>query len=171
MAQSAPRRLPGPARRVYGPRGGSGSEGSRCVRCGGALYRTKATGRPQHEDHQPGCEFFVNAVQVMRYAEELQRTASEPTNQGASRNDRRHRQYLQKIAKKLSAAACGGDPVQTVMNLAAKCAAEYEKGTKQAGDAEIVMKACQALAQGKDPAPIIPSPTSPADPVPDSPSA
>ena len=88
----------------------------------------------------------------MRYAKELQQAASEATGRGSAR------QYLQKSAKDLAAAACAGDPARAVERLAKDYKAGCEKGAKQAEAAEMLMRACEALARGKDPAPIIPAP-------------
>lgn len=129
--------------------------GGRCAGCRGELYRTRATGQPQQEDHKPGCEFFVSAVKVMRYAKELMRATR--GHRGIFGSNRRQR-YLREGAKELFAAACESNPVHAVERLEMEYAAECEKGTKQAKAAEILMKACQALVQGKDPAPIIPGP-------------
>lgn len=125
----------------------------RCGWCGGALYRTEATGQPQQRDHEAGCKFFSRAVQVMRYVQELELAASDAKGRGASR---RSQQYLQKSVKELSAAACVGDPIRAIEILADVYAAKYEKGVKPAETAEMLMKAGRALAEGKDPAPITP---------------
>jgi hypothetical protein len=122
--------------------------GNRCAGCGGELEDTKATGRPHREDHKPGCEYFDRAVQVMRFAEELQKVATE-LGRGSDRR------YLQKGAKDLSAAACASNPYRAARRLANEHKAEYEKGTKQAEAAEVLMKTCQALAGREDPASVI----------------
>ncbi len=98
-----------------------------------------------------GCEFFARADQVMRYAKELQQVASKPTAQDAPRKVRR---YLQKGAKEFSRAACADNPVLAVERLVRQYAVEYQKGSKQPAAVQMLMQACQALAQGKDPAPI-----------------
>ena len=115
--------------------------------CGGDLRRTKAAGHPVQADHQPGCEVFSKAVQVMRYAEELGRAA-------AAGGDRKRRRYLQESAKDLSAAACVDDVVLAVNRLAFQYEKESQRGAKTSATAEMLMQACKALAQGKDPAPI-----------------
>jgi len=85
--------------------------------------------------------------------------ASDPPGGGASRSDRRwQQQWLHKSAKKLSEAACTGNPVHAVGGLAEEYRAECEKGLKQAGLAEMLRQACQALAEGKNPASIAPAP-------------
>jgi hypothetical protein len=115
------------------------------------LYITEDTGRPDADDHQPGCECLERAVQVMRYAIELQRAASEPLR-GASRADRRRQHYLQKSAKELSAAACADNPVLALNRLAKKYAGDSKSKTIEAEAAEMVREACQALARGDAPA-------------------
>lgn len=125
--------------------------GKRCAWCGGALYETEATGEPQRTDHIQGCKFFARASQTMRFAKELLHAVSEPTCRGAPRPVRR---YLQKGAKNLSEAACAENPVNAIEGLARIYSAEYEKGGKTAGAAEMLMQACHALAQGQDPSPI-----------------
>jgi hypothetical protein len=150
MVQGPPMGPPGPPSR---PRGGppDSFRSERCAQCLGALYRTKATGQPWQEDHEQGCEFFSRALQVMRYVKELKRAASEPESQSASRGERR---YLQKRVKEISAAACADNPILAISVLAHKYAAECETNTKRAKTADMLMQACQALVQGKDPAPI-----------------
>jgi hypothetical protein len=139
----------------------------RCACCGEALHGTKVAGRPQREDHELGCEFSDRAVQVMRYVDELERAASELAGRQASRSDRR-RKYLQKSTKELTAAACADDPVLAIGRLADQYAAETKKGAEPDDIAEILMHACQALAQGRHPATITkrPPPYQEATPAP-----
>ena len=151
MAEAPPPRLPG------GPPGAFRS--SRCGWCGGMLYDTLATGQPQREDHEPGCEFLDRAVQVIRYAKELQQAASEWLGRGVNRKDRKWLRYLEKSAIELSAAACADNPGLAVDGLAKKYAVECEKDVKKAGVAEMLSEACRALAKGHDPAPIILNPS------------
>src|SRR5215813_6435621 len=120
-------------------------EGNRCLRCGGSLYATQAAGRPQQNDHELHCDFYERAVQVMQYAQELERASADSG-----------RRYMRKSVKELSTAACAGDPVRAIVTLAGKYAADAKKGIKEAEAAEMLNQACQALAQGKDPAPISP---------------
>jgi hypothetical protein len=94
----------------------------------------------------------------MRYAEELNRTASALKGWGASGGDRRRRRYLEKSAKELSTAACTDDVTLAIASLAPRYEAERRKGTKPAEAVEMLLQACQALTQGKDPAPIPPAP-------------
>jgi hypothetical protein len=124
-------------------------EGNRCLYCGGSLYATQATGRPQPDDHEPHCDFFERAVQVMQYVQELERAAAGSGGR-----------YVRKGIKELISAACAGDPVRAITTLARKYAADAKKGIKEAAAAEMLNQACQALAQGKDPAPISPGGTS-----------
>jgi hypothetical protein len=135
----------------FADRYGRDQDQGRCVACGGALYRTQASGEPQQQDHEAGCKLFSRAVQLMRYVRELELAASDPKGLGASR---RWQKYLKKETKELSAAACVGDPIRAIRIFADKYAAECGKGTKSAEVAEMLMKACQALAEGQDPAPI-----------------
>lgn len=90
----------------------------------------------------------------MRYARGLQLAASEPIGRGANREDRRRLRYLQESAVKLSAAACADNPVLAIEGLAKKYTAEHEKGTEQVEAAEMLSKACRALARGQAPDPI-----------------
>lgn len=144
MAMAPP---PGP------PEGASASR--RCAWCHGGLYDTKATGQPQRADHGPDCKYLAIALQVMRYATTMQ-AAAELRGQGLFNTDRQRQRYWRKGAKALSAAACTGNPVRAVTNLAERYSAECQAGTKQTKDAEVLADACLALAQGEDPAPLNP---------------
>jgi hypothetical protein len=130
----------------------------RCAGCGGSLYHTKAKGKPQQEDHEQGCEVFTAAMRVMRYVDELERSAAQsgaPWGRG-----RRRRKYLRENAKKLSLAACSSGPVVAVGTLGDLYKAECQtsdqpvKSPEKAEMAEMLMRACGQLALGKDPAPI-----------------
>jgi hypothetical protein len=129
----------------------------RCAGCGGPLYHTKAKGQPRQEDHEQGCETFVRATQVMRYADELKRSAS-PLAWGRSWR----RRYLRANAQKLAGAACASDPAAAVSVLAdlyeAECKPDGKrvKSPKKRELAETLMRACQQLALGQEPAPITP---------------
>jgi hypothetical protein len=129
----------------------------RCARCGGPLFHTKTKGQPRQEDHEPGCEAFISAIQVTRYADELKRAASESAV--AWRRTWR-RKYLRANAQKLSAAACASDPVAVISVLGDRYEAECQpsgkrvKSPEQTEMAETLMRACQQLALGQDPAPI-----------------
>ena len=126
----------------------------RCGRCRGRLYHTKARGQPRQEDHEPGCETFIRAMRVMRYVDELNRSASESGMGWASSWRRR---YLRANAKKLSVAACESDPVAAIRALRdvyqAECQTRSELSDKREM-AEMLMRACQQLVLGRDPAPI-----------------
>lgn len=129
----------------------------RCAQCREPLYHTKAKGQPRQEDHEQGCEAFIRAIRVMRYVDELKRSASEsPAAWGRSRQ----RKYLRENAKKLTAAACASDPVAALEALGDLCQAEAQtpgqrvRVREKTGMAEMLMRACRQLAQGKDPAPI-----------------
>ena len=130
----------------------------RCARCEGPLYHTKAKGQPRQEDHEQGCEVFVTAMRVMRYADELNRSASQSTALWG--RGRRRRKYLRENAKQLSAAACSSDPATAVKTLGDLYQAECQtpeqraKSPEKTQIAEILMRACEQLALGKDPAPI-----------------
>jgi hypothetical protein len=87
----------------------------------------------------------------MRYVKELERVVSELEDQGASRSNRQRQKYLKKSAQELTAAACRSNPARAINELAD----QYEKGAKSAVDAGLLMQACRALGQGKDPAPIM----------------
>jgi hypothetical protein len=129
----------------------------RCVGCRGALYRTKAKGQPRQEDHEQGCEVFIRAMQVMRYADELKRSASESAPWGRGW---RRRRYLRESAKKLSVAACTSDPVAAVKTLGDLYQAECQtpgqrvKRPEKTAMAKMQIRACEQLALGNDPAPI-----------------
>ena len=129
----------------------------RCARCGGSLYHTKAKGQPQEEDHEQGCEAFIRAIRVMRYVDELKRSASES---GVVWGHIWRRRYLQENAKKLSAAACESDPAAAIGALSDLYQAECQtpgnrvKLFEKTEMAETLMRACRQLAAGKDPAPI-----------------
>ena len=130
----------------------------RCAGCGGALYHTKAKGQPQQEDHEQGCEVFIRATQVMRYVDELKRSASQSAALWG--RGRRRRKYLRENAEKLTVAACTSDPAAALKTLGdlykAECQApdQRAKSLEKAEMAEMMMQACGQLALGKDPAPI-----------------
>jgi hypothetical protein len=133
----------------------------RCVRCGGPLYQTKAKGQPRQEDHEQGCEAFIRAMRVMRYVDELKRSASES---GVAWGRTWRRRYLRENAKKLSVVACESDPVAALEALGDRFQAECQTPGRRVTlperteMAETLMRACQQLARGKDPAPIISRP-------------
>jgi hypothetical protein len=130
----------------------------RCASCGGPLQHTKGKGLPRQEDHEQGCEAFIRAMRIMRYVDEVNRSASEPA--GTWRRTRRRRKFLRESAKKLSVAACESNPVAALGTLGAFYQAECQSGRKRAKTrdetemAETLMRACQQLARGEDPAPI-----------------
>jgi len=129
----------------------------RCAQCAGPLYRTKLKGQPRQEDHEQGCQAFIRAIRMVRYADELKRAASEP-NQGGWRSNRRWRKYLLENAKKLSVAACEPDPAATVRDLSDQCATECQARDAPADAtrmAEMLMRAYRRLALGEAPAPIV----------------
>lgn len=133
----------------------------RCAGCGGPLYHTKTDGQPRQEDHEQGCETFIRATQVMLYADELKRSASEsPVAWGRTWR----RRYLRAAAQKLSAAACASDPAAAVSVLRDLYKAECQPGGKRVKlpekteMAKALMRACQQLALGQEPPPITPRP-------------
>jgi hypothetical protein len=133
----------------------------RCARCGGPLHHTKSKGQPRQEDHEQGCEAFIRAIRVMRYVDELKRSASESA---VAWGRTWRRRYLRENAKKLSVAACEGDPVAAISALGDLYKAECQTRGKRVTSsektemAEKLMLACQQLALGQDPAPITPRP-------------
>jgi hypothetical protein len=129
----------------------------RCERCQEPLYQTKLKGRPRQEDHTQGCEAFIKAMRMVRYADELKRAASEP-GQAGWRGNRRRRRYLLQSAKKLSVAACEPNPVAAVRALGDQYEAECQARRTPADKtrmAEMLMRACRRLTLGEAPAPII----------------
>ena len=98
----------------------------------------------------------------MRYVDELKRSASESAV--ARGRSRRLRKYLRENAKKLSVAACESDPVAAISALGELYQAECQTRGKRVQlpekteMAETLMRACQQLALGQDPAPITPRP-------------
>jgi hypothetical protein len=131
----------------------------RCARCKGRLYHTKLRGQPRQEDHEQGCQMFIRAMRVVRYADEMKQAASE-SNLGGWRRNRRWRKYLLSSAKKLSAAACESDPPAAVRNLSNQYQAECQAPGTPADMtrmAETLMRACRQLAEGEAPAPIVSS--------------
>src|SRR5215831_11158173 len=129
----------------------------RCARCGGPLYYTKSKGQPRQEDHEQGCEAFTGAIRVMRYVDELKRSASESA---AVWGRTWRRRYLRENAKKLSVAACESDPVAAISALGDLYQAECQtpgsrvRLSEKTELAETLMRACRQLALGQDPAPI-----------------
>ena len=130
----------------------------RCAKCGGPLYHTKAKGQPQQEDHEQGCEVFIRAMQVMRYVDELDRSASQSAALWG--RGRRRRKYLRENAKRLSVAACTSDPAAELKTLGDLSQAESQtsgkrvKSPEETEMADMMTRACGQLALGKDPAPI-----------------
>ena len=47
----------------------------RCAQCKERLYYTKLKGQPRQEDHEQGCQAFITAIRVVRYADELKQAA------------------------------------------------------------------------------------------------
>jgi hypothetical protein len=135
----------------------------RCAQCRGSLFHTKLKNQPRQEDHEQGCVAYITAIRVMQYVDELNRAVSQP-DQGAWRSTRRRRKYLRENAKKLSEAACEGDPAAKITALGDGYQAECEKRAMSAKVAEItemaemLMRACRQLALGRHPAPVIPGP-------------
>lgn len=130
----------------------------RCVRCKGPLYMTKLKNQPRQEDHEQGCETFIRAIRIARYADELKRAASQ-SGQGGWRRTRRRRKYLLRNAKALSVAACESDPVAAIGELGDQYQAVCQtRGTpaQTTEMAEMLMRACRRLALGEAPAPIVP---------------
>lgn len=128
-----------------------------CAQCKGRLYYTKLKGQPRQEDHEQGCQAFITAIRVARYAGELKHAASEP-NQGDWRRNRRWRKYLRQNAKKLTVAACESDPTAAVRNLSNQYQAECQAPGMPADTtlmAEMLMRACGQLALGEAPAPVV----------------
>ena len=129
----------------------------RCARCQGPLYYTKTKGQPRQEDHEQGCEAFISAIRIMRYVDELKRSASESA---VVWGRTRRRRYLRQNAKKLSVAACESDPVAAISALGDLYQAECQtrgnrvKLPERTEMAETLMRACRQLALGQDPAPI-----------------
>jgi hypothetical protein len=131
----------------------------RCARCGGPLHHTKTKGQPRQEDHELGCEAFIRAIRVMRYVDELKRSASGSATAGG--RSRWRRKYLRESAKKLSVAACESDPVAAITDLGdlyqAEGQAQGNRATLEKTEmADTLMLACRQLALGQDPAPITP---------------
>jgi hypothetical protein len=131
----------------------------RCARCRGSLFHTMAKRQPRQEDHEQGCDAFIKAIRIMRYVDELKRSA--PESAGTWRRNRRRRKYLRLSAKELSAAALNPDPVAAVSTLGdsyeAECQTPLGKRGKRSAPtelAEALMRACRQLAQGQDPGPI-----------------
>jgi hypothetical protein len=96
-------------------------------------------------------------MRIVRYVDELKRTASESA--GAWGAVRWRRKYLRESAKKLTVAACESDPVSAISALGVRYEAECETGGKRvAGEkikmAQTLMLACRQLALGQDPAPL-----------------
>ena len=124
----------------------------RCARCRGLLHYTKANGQPREEDHEQGCEAFLVAIRIMRYADELKRSAF-----GSAVIGSRAWRYLRENARRLSVAACESDPVAAVSVLGDRYTAECQTPGKVPATtdmAETLMRACQQLALGQDPEPI-----------------
>ena len=97
-------------------------------------------------------------MRIMRYVDELKRSASESAGSwGAARWWRKN---LRENAKKLTVAACDSDPVSAISALGARYEAECQTGGKRVDGAEkmkmaeTLMLACRQLALGQDPAPL-----------------
>ena len=102
-------------------------------------------------------------MRIMRYVDELKRSASESAGTwGATRGRRR---YLRENVKKLTVAACESDPASAISAVGVSYEAECQTGGKGAGGAEktemaeTLMLACRQLALGQDPAPLTGGPS------------
>lgn len=149
MQDSWPRPLP------PGQRGGT-IKLVRCAQCQGRLYYTRLKWQPRQEDHEQGCQAFITAIRMVRYADELKLAASEP-DQGDWRSKRRRRKHLLGNAKKLTVAACESDPVAAVRALGNQYQAECQAPGTPAGTtrmSEMLMRACRQLALGEPTAPV-----------------
>jgi len=99
----------------------------------------------------------MGAIRVMRYVDELKRSAS---GSAMAWGHTWRRRYLRENAKKLSVAACESDPVAAVTALGDAYQAECQpvgnraKSAEKTELAETLMRACRQLALGQDPAPI-----------------
>jgi hypothetical protein len=97
-------------------------------------------------------------MQVMRYVDELDRSASQSAALWG--RGRRRRKHLRENAKRLSTAACTSDPAAALKTLGDLYQAESQTSGKRVKPpeetemAEMLMRACGQLALGKDPAPI-----------------
>jgi hypothetical protein len=97
-------------------------------------------------------------MRIMRYVDELKRSASESA--GSWGATRWRRKYLRENAKKMIVAACDSDPVSAISALGVLYEAEGQTGGKRVGGAEkmmmaeTLMLACRQLALGQDPAPL-----------------
>jgi hypothetical protein len=97
-------------------------------------------------------------MRIMRYVDELNRAAS-GSRVGWGRTGRRR--YLRESAKKLTVAACESDPIAAISAVRDVYQAECQtrgKLSDQREMAETLMRACQQLVLGRDPAPITPAP-------------
>src|SRR5262249_28917870 len=97
-------------------------------------------------------------MRIMRYVDELKRSASEsaaPWGRG-----RRRRKYLRENVKKLSVTACTSDPVAALGALGDLYKAEYQtlgqrvKKPEKAEMAEMLIRACRQLGHGTYASPI-----------------
>ena len=118
-----------------------------CVRCGGPLHHTMAKGHPRQEDHEQGCEAFIRAMRIMRYVNELNRSASKSA--AAPGITSRRRRYLRKNAKKLTVAACAADPAAAIGALGDSYQAGGEKRREPADMADMLMLACRSWRWGR----------------------
>jgi hypothetical protein len=117
-------------------------------------------GQPRQEDHEQGCVVFIKAIRITQYVDELKRAASESVR-GSWLSRRRQRRYLRRSAKKLSVVAREGDPVAAISELGDAYQARCQKGGKRTQKtelAEMMTRACQQLALGQAPEPVIPGP-------------
>lgn len=134
--------------------------GNRCRGCGWLQPYTQSM--PRQRNHAPCCEYYRRAHQAMLYVEELRRVASDLKQRGVSGEDDQWRKYLEEGADEITMAACKSNVVYALAELGRQYNTEIQKrhrSAEAAESAEMLMKACNALAHGELPDPIKPSPT------------
>lgn len=143
------------------PREPEGSRSDRCKGCGGALVLTRLRRQPMADDHVGDCKEYGLARNVTKFATELAHAASGLGDAATSPILRSWRRYCEEAAHDLHAAA-RAESVSTALKKHEK---RYEDDASvndtdadrgRAAAAHMLMLACQALSQGKQPTPVTP---------------
>jgi hypothetical protein len=136
------------------------AESDRCDGCGGALYWTMRHRAPMPQDHVRGCPEYSLAGRIVRYRNELERAVSSLEKRTRDPDERAWRKYIDRARAEFASAARTSSPSDAVSRLRSRYTAaspvQDRKGAEGiAAAAAMLSQACTALAEGKDPGPVI----------------
>lgn len=131
----------------------------RCCGCG-ALMLPKVTGDWVARKHAPGCPEDGVAARVIRYSNDLKRAVSSGRKWTRDPDERAWRKHIDEAAAELTHAGWSPCASAALKNLWSRYEAanppQDAKGTAGiAAAAAMLSRACEALALGKDPGPVI----------------